>query len=165
VSDCELFDGQRIADDRGFLQCFNSFDFRGSNIRRLYVVTNHLPGFIRPWHGHERETKWVTCLRGTVIIGSMPLWALADAAAGHGSGVLMQRGSWQTVVGAKRVILSSDPNPSLLKIPPGYANSSRILTADAQLLYFSDMTTDESLGDDIRYSTKFFPDIWEVVER
>jgi dTDP-4-dehydrorhamnose 3,5-epimerase len=54
--------------------------------------------------------------------------------------------------------------PSVLFIPAGYANGFMSLTADAQLMFFSTSTLEESKGDDIRYDARHW-DIWKVEER
>jgi len=54
--------------------------------------------------------------------------------------------------------------PSVLSVPPGYANGAMSLTPGTKLLYLSDASLDASLGDDIRYPARYW-DPWQVAER
>ena len=64
-------DGGLFADDRGFLRFVNGFDF--SKIKRFYQVENHKKGFIRAWHGHKKEGKYIYVASGTALIGLVNL--------------------------------------------------------------------------------------------
>ena len=56
-SEIEKVEGGLFADDRGFLRFVNNFDF--SQVKRFYQVENHSAGFIRAWHGHKKEKKFI----------------------------------------------------------------------------------------------------------
>jgi dTDP-4-dehydrorhamnose 3,5-epimerase len=58
----------------------------------------------------------------------------------------------------------SDRKPSVLYIPPGYANGFMSLSADARIMVYSTSTLQESQGDDVRYDARYW-DVWQVVER
>lgn len=141
-----LIPGGRASDDRGTLKFVNDFDV--SKARRFYVVTNHRSGFIRAWHGHEREGKYVTVLQGAAIVAAVRVddWKKPDPGAR-----------------VHRYVLS-EGNPSVLFIPPGYANGAMTLTDDAILQYFSTSTLEESKGDDIRFPAHLW-DPWSIEER
>lgn len=141
-----LIVGGQATDDRGTLKFINDFDLAG--VRRFYVVTNHRAGFIRAWHGHQREGKYVTVLQGAAIVAAVRVddWKRPDASAP-----------------VKRFVLSEGA-PSALFIPPGYANGAMTLTDDTILQYFSTSTLEESKGDDIRFDAHFW-DPWTVEER
>lgn len=55
-------------------------------------------------------------------------------------------------------------NPSILSIPAGYANGAMSLVPQTKLLYLSDASLDDSLGDDIRYPARHW-DPWQMEER
>jgi len=55
----KIIEGGLSVDDRGQLSCVNGFDFKDSKIRRFYTVSNHQQGFVRAWHGHKFESKYV----------------------------------------------------------------------------------------------------------
>lgn len=126
-------------DDRGSLRFVNDFNFEG--VKRFYQVENHGIGFIRGWHGHKIESKYVYVSRGSALIGAVRL---------NGSGL-------------ERFVLSSD-KPSVLFIPAGYANGAMNLTEDCIIQYFSTSTLEESKGDDIRYPFDKW-NIWNIEKR
>ncbi|MBB6732238.1 dTDP-4-dehydrorhamnose 3,5-epimerase family protein [Cohnella sp. CBP 2801] len=126
----ELIRGGLAVDDRGSLRFVNDFSF--AEVKRFYQVENHRQGFIRAWHGHEREGKYVYAVSGSALIGAVPLAAaIGDLAA------------------VKKVVLS-EQSPAVLWIPPGYYNGFMSLTVNTKLMFFSTSTLEESRGDDIR---------------
>lgn len=141
-----LIEGGLAVDDRGELAFVNDFDFAG--VKRFYTVTNHTSGFVRAWHAHRLEAKYVTVLRGSAIIGAVEIddW---------------ERPSRDSKV--YRWVLSA-LKPSVVYIPAGYANGFMSLTEDALLAYFSTATLESSRGDDVRYDARYW-DIWNVIER
>jgi len=141
-----LLEGGLAVDDRGAVGFVNDFDFSGVN--RFYTVTNHRAGFVRAWHAHRHEAKYVTVLQGAAIIGAVKIddW---------------ENPSQESEV--YRYVLSSS-KPAVVYIPAGYANGFMSLTKDALLVFFSTATLEESRGDDVRYDARYW-DIWEVIER
>ena len=141
-----LFAGGLAVDDRGSVGFVNDFDFAG--VKRFYQVTNHRPRFVRAWHAHRREAKYVAVASGAALIGAVKV------------------DDWQcpSVDGEiHRHVLSAD-QPSVLYIPAGYANGFMSLTEGATLLFFSTASLEESRGDDVRYDSRLW-DIWDVAER
>lgn len=141
-----LLAGGLAADDRGELGFVNDFHFDG--VKRFYTVANHRQGFVRAWHGHRREGKYVTAVTGAALVGAV---AVDD---------------WEQPsrdLRAHRFVLSAH-KPSVLYIPPGYANGFMSLTGDLKLMFFSTSTLEESAGDDIRFDSRYW-NIWDVVER
>lgn len=134
-----LIKGDIAVDDRGKVSFVNDFDFAG--VKRFYVVENHQKGFVRAWHGHKKEAKYVYVVTGAAIVGVTDL-------------------SGENV---ERFVLSAD-KPQVLYIPAGHANGFKTLTDDTKLIFFSASTLEESLGDDIRFDARKW-DIWEVEER
>jgi len=142
----KLLNGGLAVDDRGQVAFVNDFDFAG--VKRFYTVTNHRQNFVRAWHAHRRETKYVTVLRGAAIIGAV---AIDD----------WEQPSKNAPV-ARHVL--SAAKPAVLFIPAGYANGFMSLTEDALLEFFSTSTLEESQGDDVRYDARYW-DIWDAIER
>ena len=134
-----IYQGRVAVDDRGKLTFVNDFDFQG--VKRFYVVENHQRGFVRAWHGHKKEGKYVFVPRGAAIVGVVSM----DS---------------QEV---QRLVLSAD-KPQVLYIPPGHYNGFKTLTDDTQVIFFSTSTLKESEGDDYREDANKW-DIWEVNER
>lgn len=133
-------------DDRGSVSFVNDFNFEG--VKRMYVIKNHRQGFVRAWHGHKKEAKWLYCTSGSVLVGAVFIdnW---DAP------------SKNCVL--KKFVLSHE-SPSILFIPEGYANGLMSLTHDATVTVFSSSTLDEAKGDDFRFPARHW-DIWTVEER
>lgn len=125
-----LIDGGVSVDDRGSVRFANGFQFQ--NVKRFYQVQNHRAGFIRAWHGHKKEEKYVWVASGSAIVGLVPL----DANPGD----LCQ---------LKKIVLS-EQSPKVLRIPAGHYNGFMSLTANTRILFFSTSTLEESSKDDIR---------------
>ena len=141
-----LMAGGLAVDDRGELGFVNDFNFEG--VKRFYTVANHRQGFVRAWHGHKREAKYVTAVSGAAVIGAVRV------------------DNWDQPsrdVPVDRFVLSAH-KPSVLYIPAGYANGFMSLTADLKLMFFSTTTLEQSQGDDFRFDARHW-DIWQVVER
>jgi dTDP-4-dehydrorhamnose 3,5-epimerase-like enzyme len=146
VDQVRLIEGGLAVDDRGLLAFVNGFGFEG--VRRFYAVANHRQGFVRAWHGHRREGKFVFAARGSALVAAVRVddW---------------ERPSKDLPV--ERFVLSAE-KPSVLWIPPGFANGFMSLAPDALLLFFSTATMEESRLDDIRFPARFW-DPWQVDER
>lgn len=141
-----ILDGGLAVDDRGQVTFVNGFNFEG--VKRFYMVSNHRQGFVRAWHAHKKEAKYVLVVKGAAIIGSVKI------------------DNWQSPskeLEVNRFVLS-EKNPKVLYIPAGYANGFMSLTEDAQLMFFSTSTLEESLDDDIRFDARHW-DIWSAEER
>ena len=63
--------GDISVDDRGRVSYINDFDFK--DVKRFYMVENHEKGFIRAWHGHKNEGKYVYVVSGTALVGVVNL--------------------------------------------------------------------------------------------
>jgi|SRR5579863_8766376 len=141
-----LIDGGLAVDDRGELGFVNDFAFVG--VKRFYTVSNHSPRFVRAWHAHRKEAKFVTAVSGAALVGAVQIddW---------------DKPSPDLV--PHRVVLSAH-KPAVFYIPAGYANGFMSLTGDLKLMFFSTSSLEESRGDDIRYDARYW-DIWTVMER
>ena len=64
-----LHNGGLAVDDRGAVGFVNGFDFAG--VKRFYTVRNHRGGFVRAWHAHRREAKYVTAVSGAALVGAV----------------------------------------------------------------------------------------------
>ena len=133
----QTIEGGMFADDRGKLRFVNGFDFK--NVKRFYQVENHRQGFIRAWHGHIHEGKYVYVARGTALIGVVPLG--------------------EENATPKRYTLTSE-KPQVLWIPPNHANGFKNLEDGTVIMFFSTSSLEESKGDDIRFPHDKW-DIWE----
>ena len=131
----KIIKGGLFADDRGFLRFINDFDF--SNVKRFYQVENYKKGFIRAWHGHKKEAKYVYVPKGSALVGIVNL---------------------ETEEIHKFTLTSQIP--SILYIPAGYANGFKTLEDETIMLFYSTSTLEESHGDDYRFVYNRW-DIWE----
>ena len=141
-----LIQGRLVADDRGTVSFVNDFDFGG--VKRAYWVSNYRRGFVRAWHGHRREGKYVTVLSGAALVCAVRVddWDHPDADSQ-----------------VHRYVLSA-VSPSVLFIPAGYANGAMTLIDNTVIQYFSTSTLEESKGDDIRIDARFW-NPWVAEER
>jgi len=141
-----LIEGNLFIDDRGEVGFVNDFDMR--RLRRFYTVTNHKIGFIRAWHAHKKESKYVTVISGAAIIATVKI------------------DNWKNPskeLNVHRHVLSA-VKPSVLYIPNGYANGFMTLRENSILMFFSTSTLEESRGDDYRYDAHYW-DPWSIFER
>jgi dTDP-4-dehydrorhamnose 3,5-epimerase-like enzyme len=141
-----LIEGGISIDDRGSVAFVNDFHFDG--VKRFYMAANHKAGFIRAWHAHRKEAKYVMAVQGSAIVAAVCIdnWEKPSKTAE-----------------VFRYILSFQ-KPSVLYIPAGYANGFMSLTGDAKLVFFSTSTIEESRNDDVRYDSRYW-DAWQVIER
>jgi dTDP-4-dehydrorhamnose 3,5-epimerase len=142
----ELLRGGVSTDDRGRVSFVNEFDL--SSCRRFYFVENFATGTVRAWHAHRNERKWVLAVNGAALAACVEVddW---DSPSKN-----------QEV---HRFVLDA-AHPSVLSVPPGFANGAMSLAPGTKLLYMSDRALDESLDDDIRFPARYW-DPWEVTER
>jgi dTDP-4-dehydrorhamnose 3,5-epimerase len=143
--------GNIAIDDRGSLRFINDFNFEG--VKRFYQVQNHCKNFIRAWHGHIKEAKYVYVVKGSILFGAVPMPSNSHSDE-LGQNIKQE---------PKKYILSSD-KPSILYVPPNHANGFMTLTDNAIVQFFSTSTLEESKGDDIRFSYDTW-NIWNVEYR
>jgi len=143
-----IIKGGLAVDDRGALSFVNDFSF--DSVRRFYMVQNHETGFIRAWHGHAHESKFVYVVSGSALVVAVTLeQAMPD---------LPIEECFRTVL--------SDASPSILKVPGGYYNAFKTLTPDCKVIFFSDASLDQSKSDDLRLPFEAVnPKVWEIKYR
>ena len=142
----QLLKGGLAVDDRGAVSFVNDFNF--SDVKRFYIVENHKQGFVRAWHAHKNEAKYVMVVKGSAVIGAV------------------QIDDWDNPskdLKVNRYVLS-EKNPSVLYIPAGFANGFMSLSKDTKIIFFSTSELKDSLNDDIRYDAHYW-EAWEVEER
>jgi dTDP-4-dehydrorhamnose 3,5-epimerase-like enzyme len=142
----ELIRGGLAVDDRGEVGFVNDFTFDG--VKRFYTVSNHEHGFVRAWHGHRNEAKYVMALTGAALVCCLEV----DDWEAPSPDLEVQR------------FVISEQSPSVVHVPAGFVNGFMTLTGDAKLIFFSTSTLEESLGDDVRFPARYW-DPWHVDER
>ena len=105
MKDSKIIGGGVVVDDRGSVSFVNEFDFGG--VKRFYQVENHRSGFIRAWHGHKHEGKYVYVTQGSALVGVVNM----------------------DTEKIEKFVLSSK-TPKILWIPPGHANGFKNLEKD-----------------------------------
>lgn len=136
--------GGLAVDERGQLTFHNDFDFKEAGIRRFYMIQNHKSGFIRAWHGHKIEAKYITVVQGAAVVKTRKMTNPRE----YSSNVL------------------SAQSPKLLYIPPGYYNGIMTLTDDAIIVVYSTTTLEESKNDDFRMLHDMYDKAeWEIEYR
>jgi dTDP-4-dehydrorhamnose 3,5-epimerase len=141
-----IINGDLSTDERGELMFVNQFNME--LVKRFYVVSNHKQGFIRAWHAHKFESKYVFIVNGAALISTVQI----DDWNNPSSDLAIEK----FVLTAKK--------PSILYIPNGYANGFKTLSSDTKIIFFSTSTLGDSIDDDYRFDAyKWNP--WEIVER
>lgn len=145
-SDLNFIAGGSAVDDRGKLQFCNDFDM--ASVRRFYVVSNHESRFVRAWHAHKQEAKYVYVASGAALLAAVKVddWAAPDPA-----------------LEIQKFVLAED-KPGVLYVPGGYAHGFMTLQPDTRLFFFSTVALGESLDDDVRYPFDYW-NPWTVVPR
>ena len=132
----KIINGGISVDDRGSVRFVNDFNFDG--VKRFYQVENHDINYIRAWHGHKKEGKYVYVTSGTILLGIVNMESLEVKT--H-------------VVSAK--------SPKIIFIPPVNYNGFQTLEKNTTVLFFSTSSLEESLDDDIRQDW----DKWNIWEK
>jgi len=128
-----LIEGGFSVDERGRVSFVNSADLYGA--RRLYFITNSSSAVIRAWQAHKREAKYFYAVTGQFQIVAVKLDSFTDPSPD---------------LSVEAFILQED-SPSILFVPPGYANGIRALSAQNKLLVLSNLTLKESSKDIYRF--------------
>jgi len=135
----KLFKGGISTDKRGSVSYNNNLILK-QKIKRFYLVQNIKKNFVRAWHGHKLEAKYILCISGKAKISAVKIKNFKVPS--KKSKVF----SW---------ILDSKI-PNVIYVPPGYANGSKSISKDMKLLIFSTSTLKQHLKDDFRFSEKFW---------
>lgn len=133
-----LIKGGFATDDRGYVNFNNSFILK--QIKRFYIVQNHKTGFIRAWHGHRKEKKFVLCVSGAAMIAAVKI---SDFKSPKKDQKINK-------------FFLSERDGSMVYIPNGYANGFKTLNNKTKLIFFSSATVRESLKDDFRYNYDYW---------
>ena len=131
-----LIPGDSHIDERGTLRFINGFDLQG--VKRFYQVENHRAGFIRAWHGHKHEEKYMYVASGSAYVGVIDL----------------------TTEEIQKFTLSAE-KPKILHISRNTAHGFLTLTKDTKIIFFSTATLPESKKDDLRFPWDKW-NIWDI---
>lgn len=134
----QLLKGQKYIDDRGIITFANNFDL--SPIKRFYTIIHPNIKTVRAWQGHERESKWFRCISGSFVVA----WKEIDDFKYP-----------KDLPGPEYTILKED-EPSVLYIPPGYANGLKALIDNSEIMVFTDYNLRDSMDEKIIFDK----DLW-----
>lgn len=133
-----LIEGGVAKDLRGQVSFIN--DFNLENVKRFYMVENSQVGLIRAWHAHRHEAKYAMVLKGEAIVAAVAV----DNFEKPSKNAQVHR------------YLMNAQTPSVLYIPAGYANGFISLSPDAQIIFYSTQTVEESKNDDYRFDPRYW---------
>ena len=141
-----LIKGGVSVDDRGEVRFCN--DFYMNSIKRFYQVSNYQNNFVRAWHAHKNESKYVYVVTGAAVVAAVKI------------------DNWKKPSKDLKInrYVVSDKSPSILYIPKGFANGFMTLKEDTNLIFFSTSTLEESKNDDFRYEAYYW-NPWEILKR
>ena len=135
----KIIEGKMAEDDRGSAVFVNDFDFK--DVKRFFMIQNRSTDFVRAWHGHKQEARYVLVVKGSILLGAVEIsdWDNPSAAV------------------PQKLVLTA-LKPQVVYIPPNSASGFKTLTDDAQVMFFSTTTFEESKNDDFRFP----PDTWDI---
>ena len=142
----KIIKGNKVFDNRGSLRFSNNLSLK--NVKRFYIVHNYDINFIRAWHGHLKEEKYITCIKGTFQVSAVKISKVRNP-------------NKKTKI--NNFTLNQSDN-DFLYIPKGYANGSMSLELNSELLIFSTLSLKESMRDDYRYDYNYW-DPWKINNR
>ena len=141
-----LIIGNRPYDNRGSVQFNNELNFK--NIKRFYIVQNFSKNFVRAWHGHLKEEKYITSIKGSFQISAVKIDNIK-------------------LPNKKNKVYNffiNENDNKFVHIPKGYANGMMSLEENSRVLIFSSSSLKESLKDDYRYDPQYW-NPWKINER
>lgn len=132
-----IISGTCHSDARGTLLYNNSFD--ALEIKRVYVIENKTPAFVRAWQGHRIEQRWFLAIQG-----SFKIRLIAVDNWDNPSKDLHQ---FCFKLNSKKM--------DVLHIPQGYVSSIQAQEEGAKLLVMADYRLGE-VKDEYRFDVDYF---------
>mgnify|MGYP003575426084 CR=1 FL=1 len=133
----KLINGNYHSDQRGTLLYNNDFD--ASLIKRIYIIENESPEFVRGWQGHQIEQRWFSVVSGKFKIQ------------------LIKIDNWENPSQNLEVFsyLIDSEKLNILHVPKGYVSSIQSLELNSKLLVMADYLLGE-IKDEYRYDIDYF---------
>lgn len=125
-------------DDYGNVLFNNNFNLYEREIKRFYIISLNTKNQFKGWHGHKNESKYCFCVKGIVKIGMVKIDNFENPQ--------------KDLVPDWYILKENDCE--ILHIPGGYANGAMKIDKNdmaGKVLFFSNMTLEESQNDDYRY--------------
>ena len=136
-----LFSSNSHSDDRGTVFFTNELNLK--NVIRTYKVQNKLIKTVRAWHGHKLEEKWISVEEGEFLICAVQIEDFDNPS----SNIKIHK-------------FTLTPADGILYVPNNYANGAMNVVSDSEIMYFSNLSVEESAKDDIRFKSNYW-DPWE----
>tara|TARA_B100002052_G_scaffold288343_1_gene304406 strand:- start:351 stop:773 length:423 start_codon:yes stop_codon:yes gene_type:complete len=133
-----IFEGGISFDKRGSVSYNNSLIL--GKVKRFYIVQNKKNHFVRAWHGHKVEAKYILCIKGKVKVSAVRIKNFKKPK--KNSKVY----SW----------IIDEKKPSVIYIPPGFANGTKSLLRGTKIFVLSTSSLKDSLEDDYRFEENFW---------
>lgn len=133
-----LYEGGISFDKRGSVSYNNNLTFK--KIKRFYIVQNKKNNFVRAWHGHKKEAKYILCIKGKVKVSAV---RIKDFKKPKKNSKIY---SW----------IINDKKPSVVFIPSGFANGTKSLLKGTKIFVLSNSTLKDSSKDDFRFKENFW---------
>ena len=107
-------------DDRGEITHCNDFNFLKKDLKRFYKIENHKLNFIRAWHAHKNEQKYILILSGSLKVS------------------LVKIDNWKKPSKKLKIrnFFLNEKCPQILFIPGGYAHGTQNLKKILLLWFF-----------------------------
>ena len=121
-------------------ECFYNNSLELKKIKRFYIVQNKKNNFVRAWHGHKIEAKYILCIKGKVKVSAVRIKNFKKPK--KNSKVY----SW----------IIDEKKPSVIYIPPGFANGTKSLLRGTKIFVLSTSSLKDSLEDDYRFEENFW---------
>ena len=134
----KIFQGGISFDKRGSVSYNNSLELK--KIKRFYIVQNKKNNFVRAWHGHKLEAKYILCIKGKAKVSAV---RIKDFKKPKKNSKVY---SW----------IIDEKKPSVVFIPPGFANGTKSLLKGTKIFVLSTTTLKDSLNDDFRFKENFW---------
>ena len=146
VKKIKLIKANIAVDNRGELIFSNEFNMK--KIKRFYHITNFKNPFIRAWHAHKNEEKFIIVTKGSAFFSTVAI------------------DNWKKPSKKLKITnyVLSEKTPKILHIPGGYAHGYQTLLKDTHLIIFSTASLKESKKDDYRYDAYHW-NPWKIKER
>jgi dTDP-4-dehydrorhamnose 3,5-epimerase-like enzyme len=132
-----IINGGSHSDTRGTVRFNNSFD--ATAVKRIYLIENNEPTFVRGWQGHRIEQRWFSVLKGCFKIELI--------AIDNWENPSKDLKSLSFIVHAETL--------DLLHVPQGYVSSIQALEEGAKLLVMADYLLGV-IQDEYRFDIDYF---------
>lgn len=141
----QIVNVNRSYDDRGDLLYCNEFDLIQNKIKRFYQINNNNINFVRAWHGHKKEEKFLLVLKGAFKICAVKI------------------DNWKNPslkLPVKEFVINAN-SPKIVHIPGGFAHGTQNLMSGSLLMVFSTFSLKQTIKDDYRFKSDLWYD-WSI---